>query len=131
MFDLFSINIALASIVLALVQVLSFLLSAFGALLVAWGGAKAVRRAFWAEAEPWKGAQVPRLEEIRTAFGHRILLGLELFLAGDIIRLLIDPSRDALIRIGAIVLIRVVLSFFITREIRLPVLDLRAAARKR
>lgn len=114
-----------AAFVLALTNVIAFLLSAWGGLVVAWGGAKAVRRTFWTEAEPWKGPQIKRLEEVRQTFGHRILLGLEFFLAGDILRLLLEPSTDDLIRIGAIVLIRVVLSVVITREVRLPVVDLR------
>lgn len=115
-----------AAFLVALTNAFAFLLSAFGALLVVWGAAKAARRAFWTEAEPWKGPQIPRLEEVRGAFGHRILLGLEFFLAGDIIRLLLDPTLDDLWRLGAIVLIRVVLGFAITREIRLPILDLKA-----
>lgn len=121
-FDTFDV----ATFVLALTNVVAFLLSAFGALLIAWGGAKAVRRTFWTEAEPWKGPQIPRLEQARNAFGHRILLGLEFFLAGDIIRLLLEPTLTELYRIGAIVLIRVVLSLVITREVRLPVVDLRS-----
>lgn len=115
-----------AAFLVALTNAFAFLLSAFGALLVVWGAAKAARRAFWTEAEPWKGPQIPRLEEVRGAFAHRILLGLEFFLAGDIIRLLLDPTLDDLWRLGAIVLIRVVLGFAITREIRLPILDLKA-----
>ncbi|TSC73091.1 MAG: hypothetical protein G01um101438_114 [Parcubacteria group bacterium Gr01-1014_38] len=111
---------------LAVTNVLSFLLSAWGALFILWGAAKAARRMFWAEAEPWKGPQIPRLEEVRTAFGHRILLGLEFFVAGDIVRLLIDPSLNDLIRIGIIVAIRITLGLAITREIRLPALAPRA-----
>lgn len=114
-----------ATFLLVFTNVVAFLLSAWGALVVVWGGAKAARRTFWTEAEPWKGPQIRRLEEVRQAFGHRILLGLEFFLAGDIVRLLTEPSMDDLVRIGAIVLIRVVLSIVITREVRLPVLDLR------
>lgn len=117
-----------ATFLLAFTNVLAFLLSAWGALVVLWGAAKAVRRTFWTEAEPWRGPQLSRLEEVRTAFGHRILLGLEFFLAGDIVRLLIDPSTDDLLRIGAVVAIRVILSLVITREVRLPVLDLRSKA---
>jgi len=110
-----------ATYLLAVTNVLSFLLSVWGALFILWGAAKAARRMFWTEAEPWKGPQIPRLEEVRTAFGHRILLGLEFFLAGDIVRLLIDPSLNDLIRIGIIVAIRITLGLAITREIRLPV----------
>lgn len=84
-----------------------------------WGAAKAARRMFWTEAQPWKGPQIPRLEEIRTAFGHRLLLGLEFFVAGEIIRLLVDSSLEDLFRIGVLVFIRVLLGYFVTREIRL------------
>ncbi|MDP3685694.1 MAG: DUF1622 domain-containing protein [bacterium] len=119
-----------AAALLAVTNVLSFFLSAWGALFILWGAAKAARRMFWTEAEPWKGSQISRLEEVRASFGHRILLGLEFFLAGDIIRLLIDPSFNDLIRIGIIVVIRVVLSFVITREVRLPTVDLRSASRR-
>lgn len=119
-----------AAALLAVTNVLSFLLSAWGALFILWGAAKAARRAFWTEAEPWKGSQIPRLEEVRASFGHRLLLGLEFFIAGDIVRLLVDPSPSDLFRIGIVVVIRVVLSFVITREVRLPVVDLRSAARR-
>lgn len=115
-----------AAFLLALTNAFAFLLSVLGALLVVWGAAKAARRVFWTEVEPWKGPQIPRLEEVRAAFAHRILLGLEFFLAGYIVRLLLDPTVDDLWRVGAIVLIRVVLGFAITREVRLPVLDLKA-----
>lgn len=115
-----------ATFMLALTNAFAFLLSAFGALFVVWGAAKAARRAFWTEVKPWKGPQMPRLEEVRAAFAHRILLGLEFFLAGDILRLLLDPSLDDLWRVGVVVLIRVVLGFAITREIRLPVLEQKA-----
>lgn len=117
-----------ATFLLVFANVFAFLLSAWGALIIVWGGAKAARRTFWTEAEPWKGPQIPRLEEVRAAFGHRILLGVEFFLAGDIVRLLVDPSMDDLIRIGGVVLIRVALGLVITREVRLPVVDLRGRA---
>ncbi len=119
-----------AAFLLALSNTVAFLLSAWGGVVVVWGGAKAARRTFWTEAEPWKGPQIPRLEEIRHAFGRRILLGLEFFLAGDIVRLLIEPSADDLLQIGAVVLIRVVLGLVITREVRLAVVDLRPRSRR-
>ena len=117
----------IAAFILALTNVVGFLLSACGAALVIWGATKAARRTLWTEAEPWRGPQVPKLEEIRASFGHRILLGLEFFLAGEIVRLMVDPSLHDLVRTGVIVFVRVVLSIVITREIRLPVLDLRPA----
>jgi uncharacterized membrane protein len=114
----------------ALAFIVAFVLSAWGALFVVWGAAKAIRRSFWTEAEPWKGPQTPRLEEIRRMFGQRILLGLEFFLAGDIVRFLVDPGPRELIRVGALALIRIALSFFVTRELQMPTTrDARAPVR--
>lgn len=115
----------------ALAHILAFFLSAWGALLVFWGGIKAARRVFWIEAEPWKTAQTPALEDVRHRFGQRIVLGLEFFLAGDILRLLTDPSLPQLIRVALLVLIRVVLSFMVTREMHLrPLVTTTSAKRK-
>ena len=109
-----------AAFLQALTSILAFFLSAWGALLVFWGGVKAARRIFWVEAEPWKGPQTPALEDIRRRFGQRIVLGLEFFIAGDILRLLMDPGFSEIARVGALVLIRVILSFVVTRELQLP-----------
>ena len=120
-----------AAVLFVFTNVFGFLLSAWGTLLVIWGAAKAARRTFWAEAEPWKGSQIPRLEEIRQAFGHRTLLGLEFFIAGDLVRLLAEPSIGDVARVGVIVLIRVVFGLVVTREVRLPVIDVRSAGTRR
>lgn len=104
-----------ATFLLALTNLVAFLLTAWGALLVAWGGAKAVRRIFWTEAEPWKGPQVPRLDDVRRTFVHRILLGVAFFLAGDLIRLLVEPALSDLIRLGTIAALFVVLSLLVNR----------------
>jgi len=109
-----------ATFIDALTSILAFFLNAWGALFVLWGGVKAIRRVFWVEAEPWKGPQTPALEDIRRRFGQRIVLGLEFFLAGGILRLLVDPSLPELARVGTLTLIWVVVSVVVTRELRLP-----------
>ncbi len=118
----------LTAFLAALTNILAFFLSAWGAFFILWGGAKALRRSFWIEAEPWKGPQLPALEEVRRRFGQRIILGLEFFLAGDIVRLLTDPGLPELVRVGILVLIRVVLSFVVSRELHLPLTAPAAAA---
>lgn len=106
----------------SLTDIVAFFLSATGATLVIWGGLKAGRRAFWIEAEPWKGPQTPRLEDVRRRFGQRIVLGLEFFIAGDIVRLLMQPGLQELGRVGALVLIRVILSYVVTRELQISMI---------
>lgn len=57
------------------------------------------------------------LDSIRIDLGRYIVLGLEFFIAKDIIETLIVPSWDDMLLLGALVIIRTVLSFFLTREI--------------
>lgn len=57
------------------------------------------------------------LNKIRMDFGSYILLGLEYLIAADIIETILKPSSEELIELGGIVLIRILLSYFLTKEI--------------
>lgn len=57
------------------------------------------------------------LNRIRVDFGYYILLGLEFLIAADIIETILKPTNAELVELGGIVAIRIVLSFFLTREI--------------
>lgn len=118
--DTFSATMFVAAFIDAFTSILSFFLSAWGAAFVFWGGAKAARRAFYIEVEPWKGQQTPALEEVRRRFAQRITLGLDFFVAGELVRLLMDPSFVVVGRIGLLVLVRILMSFIVTREFHLP-----------
>jgi uncharacterized membrane protein len=55
---------------------------------------------------------------LRQAFGGVILLGLELLVAGDLIRTVaVDPTVESALALGLIVLIRTILSFSIQIEV--------------
>lgn len=58
------------------------------------------------------------IENLRVKFGQRILLALEFFLAGDLIKLIISPTWESLGKLAAIVGIRTILSFFLMKEIK-------------
>ncbi|MDO8748465.1 MAG: DUF1622 domain-containing protein [Candidatus Omnitrophota bacterium] len=57
-------------------------------------------------------------ESIRIALGSYLVLGLEFFIAGDIIKTIITPTWESLGILGAIVMIRTILSYFLTKEIK-------------
>ncbi|MCC7158515.1 MAG: DUF1622 domain-containing protein [Ignavibacteria bacterium] len=57
------------------------------------------------------------LNKIRIDFGYYILLGLEFLIAADIIETILKPTSQELIELGGIVAIRIVLSYFLTKEI--------------
>lgn len=56
-------------------------------------------------------------EEIRNDLGYYLLLGMEFLVAADIIHTILNPNLEDLAVLGAIVVIRVVLSYFLQREI--------------
>jgi len=56
-------------------------------------------------------------ERIRLQLGRRLALGLEFTVASDILRTVIAPTRQDILTLGAIVLLRTLLNYFLEREI--------------
>ncbi|MGL5675614.1 MAG: DUF1622 domain-containing protein [Cellulosilyticaceae bacterium] len=57
------------------------------------------------------------ITQIKTILGAYILLGLEILIGADIIETIINPSIDHIIALAVIVVIRTLISFFLSREI--------------
>jgi uncharacterized membrane protein len=57
-------------------------------------------------------------ERIRLQLGRGLALGLEFTVASDILRTAIAPTRQDILNLGAIVLLRTLLNYFLEREIR-------------
>ncbi|HYF62302.1 MAG TPA: DUF1622 domain-containing protein [Herpetosiphonaceae bacterium] len=57
-------------------------------------------------------------ETVRLRLGRALTLGLEFTLASDILRTAVAPTRQDILNLGAIVLLRTLLNFFLEREIR-------------
>lgn len=57
-------------------------------------------------------------DELRRSLGRSILLGLEVLIIADIVRtIIVDPTLESVAVLGAIVVIRIVLSFSLEVEI--------------
>jgi uncharacterized membrane protein len=57
-------------------------------------------------------------EELRRNLGRSILLGLEVLIVADIVRtIIVDPTLESVAVLGAIVVIRILLSFSLEVEI--------------
>lgn len=65
-----------------------------------------------------KGEAVKLNETIRIRLGSYLVLALEFFIAGDIIKTIITPTWQALGILGAIVIIRTILSYFLTKDLK-------------
>ncbi|MCU0269576.1 MAG: DUF1622 domain-containing protein [Acidimicrobiales bacterium] len=60
----------------------------------------------------------PTYEELRRRLGRAILIGLEVLIIGDIVRtIVVDPTLESVTVLGAIVIIRILLSFALEVEI--------------
>ncbi len=57
-------------------------------------------------------------EMIRLQLGRALALGLEFTVASDILRTAVAPTRQDILNLGAIVLLRTLLNYFLEREIR-------------
>ncbi len=61
--------------------------------------------------------QINSTEEIRLRLGHMLTLGLEFAMGSDILRLAVSPTTADVIILFAIVLLRILLNYFLEREI--------------
>ncbi|MGG6269645.1 DUF1622 domain-containing protein [Leptolyngbya sp. AN03gr2] len=57
-------------------------------------------------------------ESIRLQLGRVLALGLEFTVASDILRTVIAPTRQDIVNLGALVLLRTLLNYFLEREIQ-------------
>ncbi len=57
-------------------------------------------------------------EAVRLKLGSYLILALEFFIASDIVKTVVTPSWEGLGILGAIVVIRTVLSYFLTKDLK-------------
>jgi len=100
------------------VRVIYLSISVLGALVVVWGVLEAMIHFLRAKVRTRVSDQIHENEAIRQHLGAHLLLGLEIFIAADIISSVVSPSWDKVGILAAIVAIRTVLSFFLRREVR-------------
>ncbi len=55
---------------------------------------------------------------IRWTFTTRILIGLEFFVAADVLKTILEPTLQDLLILGSIVTIRTVVSYFLGKEVQ-------------
>ena len=65
-----------------------------------------------------KAPELTPISHIRAAIGEKTALGLDFFLAGDIIQTIMVPSWESLAILGGIVVIRTVIAFFLNKDLR-------------
>jgi len=95
----------------------SFALNIVGALITIWG--IIVSLAEFLKKEILHRDEIIQLNEaIRLKLGSYLVLALEFFIAGDIVKTIITPTWQSLGILGAIVVIRTILSYFLTKDLK-------------
>jgi uncharacterized membrane protein len=82
------------------------------ALIIIYGGLRTIFRILRIEVFKKPGSY----QRIRKEFTDRILLGLELLIIADVLETLRRRSLDDILLLGAIILIRILLSHFLSKE---------------
>lgn len=88
-------------------------LGTFGALFIVYGAAIAIVELLAREVR----IRDLSYHDIRWVFTTRILIGLEFFVAADVIKTVLEPTFQDLILLGALVTIRTVVGYFLGKEV--------------
>ena len=90
-------------------------------LVILWGVLKGLVEVIRAEVTGRKAEEDREyrlLGQARYHIGYHLLLGLEFLIAADIIRTIVRPTLEELAILGVIVIIRIVIGYFLGREVR-------------
>ena len=104
------------------VQVMEFLITilhGFSILVLVWGVVSAAKNFFLSRI--FSKTKIDAIREnsvTKNSLGSYILLSLEILIAADIIKTILNPDINDILILGSIVAIRTVISFFLTKEIQ-------------
>ncbi len=118
-FDIESVIKQLASdpAVRSILEPISLALELIGVAIIVYGAMVTV--VFLIKTERKSILQAGRSQyRIKQQFTTRILTGLEFFIAGDVLKTIINPTLESLAVVGAIVAIRAALTYLLNRELR-------------
>lgn len=97
----------------------SFGIGALGVVVIVFGVVSGLLRFAHAEFRSTQGVNVDEArKQLRHLLGYYLLLGLEFLIAADIIDTLMKPSVQDLIVLGAIIVIRTVISYSLNSELK-------------
>lgn len=100
-----------------LIEIVGFSLNVVGALITVWGTLISLRDFLKKEASSREDS-VRGNEAIRLKLGSYLVLALEFFIAGDVVKTIMMPDWQGLALLAVIVVIRILLSYFLTRDFK-------------
>ncbi|MHB8880137.1 MAG: DUF1622 domain-containing protein [Thermodesulfovibrionales bacterium] len=101
-----------------ILQAVILTISGMGAVIVVWGVIEALAAFIGLKFSSVKEDPVSKSESIRQRLGAHLLLGLEIFIAADIISSAVSPSWEKVGILVSVVGVRTVLSYFLRMELK-------------
>ena len=99
-------------------HVVILLLNLFSILILVWGVVVAMFDFIRSEISMNSRLEIAKQNnQIKNYLGSYVLLGLEVLIAADIIDSIINPTFNDILKLGIVVIIRTIISFFLHREI--------------
>lgn len=103
-----------------LIRHFALIIDVIGVLIIMWGAGRAVITLVAKEASnEKKESKREHFQSMRYDLGYVLILAIEFFLAGDILRTVISPEWNDLARVAALAVIRTILSFVLTKEMKM------------
>ncbi len=99
-------------IVAEIIRLFALAFGIFGAILIIYGGIRSIVELIlmgFHQKNVGKG-------QVMRKFTGYIVFGLEFFIAGDVLTTLLNPTIEDLTLLGAVVVIRVILGYFLQKE---------------
>lgn len=96
------------------IGIAEIVLGAFGALFIVYGAMIAIIELLARETR----IRAISYHDIRWVFTTRILIGLEFFVAADVLKTILEPTLEDLTILGSLVAIRTVVSYFLGQEVK-------------
>ncbi len=101
-----------------ILQIVIMGISIVGAIVVLWGIVESAIAFVIMKVAPSRASPIQESESIRQKLGSHLLLGLEIFIAADIISSVASPTWERVGILASIVGVRTVLSYFLRMEIK-------------
>jgi len=95
------------------IGIIGMVLGIFGALFIVYGAMIAIIELLAREMR----IRAISYRDIRWVFTTRILIGLEFFVAADVIKTILEPTLQDLAILGSLVTIRTVVGYFLGKEV--------------
>ena len=94
----------------------ALIIGIFGVAIIVWGVIKDFIEFLHSEFRSFRDKIPVPLDDIRYDMGRYLLLGIEFFVAADVVHTVIEPTLEQVAILGGLVIIRTIISYFLTRE---------------